>query len=120
VNGHESFSPSLSSHAIAEKLRPVLAADAPFYSVRTYDQTLPFYLERTFTLVQFRDELDYGLRLEPQLAVEDLQELRSRWTGHAQAYALMRPEDYDALRRDGWPMQVLARDGRRVVVRKPE
>lgn len=120
LNGHDSFAPSLSSYAIAQRLRAVVPAGVPFYSVRTYDQTLPFYLERTFTLVEFRDELDYGLRQQPELAIHDLQEFRARWAAQARAYAVTTPEQYELLRREGFPMQLVAEDGRRVVVKKPD
>ena len=33
----------------------------PFYSVDTYDQTLPFYLKRTVTMVAYKDELGFGI-----------------------------------------------------------
>ena len=36
---------------------PPYDRSAPFFQVRMYDQTLPFYLERTTTLVEYRDEL---------------------------------------------------------------
>ena len=45
---------------------PEVPQDAPLYSVGTYDQTLPFYWRRTFELVSYRGELDYGLRPTPR------------------------------------------------------
>jgi hypothetical protein len=36
-------------------------------------------------------------------------------SGH-EAYAIMQPDEYDRLRRDGVPMVELARDPRRVIV----
>ena len=56
---------------MAQQVLPYLKPGVPFYSVGTYDQTLDFYLGRTVTLVQFRDELDFGLQQEPQLAIPD-------------------------------------------------
>ena len=39
---------------------------APFYQIAMYDQTVPFYLGRTTTLVAFRDELALGIDAEPR------------------------------------------------------
>jgi 4-amino-4-deoxy-L-arabinose transferase-like glycosyltransferase len=44
---------------------PSYDRSAPFFQIRMYDQTLPFYLERTTTVVEFRDELGPGLDAEP-------------------------------------------------------
>jgi len=119
LNGHDSFAPSFSSDALARKMRGTVPPDAPFYSVRTYDQTLPFYLRRTFTLVEFRDELDFGLRQEPQLAIHDFEQFRSRWLSEPRAYAVTTHEQLALLRQAGLPMEIVAEDPRRVVVRKP-
>ena len=35
-----------------------------------YDQTLPFYLGRTTTLVDYRDELGLGLDAEPEKGID--------------------------------------------------
>ena len=40
---------------------PPYDRSAPFFQVHMYDQTLPFYLARTTTLVEYRDELGPGL-----------------------------------------------------------
>lgn len=120
LNGHNAFAPTMSSYGIAQKVRPLLTPGVPFYSVRTYDQTLPFYLNRTLMLVDYRDELDYGLKQQPELAIHTMADFRSRWAADRQAFALMTPEDYETLRGQGLPMKLVANDGRRVIVKKPE
>lgn len=119
LNGHNSFAPSLSSYALAQQLRGVVPSDAPFYSVRTYDQTLPFYLQRTFTPVEFRDELHFGLLQEPQLAIHNFEQFRSRWLSEPRAYAVTTHEHLAMLRQAGLPVEIVAEDLRRVVVRRP-
>ncbi len=64
----------MSAYRMAQQVKPYLKPGIPFYSVGTYDQTLDFYLGRTVTLVQFRDEMDYGLQQEPQLAIPTVEE----------------------------------------------
>ena len=53
MTGHQTLSPSFSTAHLAGTIRPLLDADTPFYSVRTYEHTLPFYLNRTMTLVEY-------------------------------------------------------------------
>jgi hypothetical protein len=36
------------------------------YNVDRYDQSLPYYLDRTIKLVEFTDELKFGIDQEPQ------------------------------------------------------
>lgn len=114
--GHESLGESNSAKAVAARLAPSMRPDVPFYSVQTYDQTLPFYFRRTVTLVDYRDEMDFGLTQEPGLAVPDLAEFEDRWRRDALAYALLAPGTHAHLASRGLPMTVLARDGRRVIV----
>ena len=117
--GHNSFAPTQSSYDIAQRVRPLLTPDVPFYSVGTYDQTLPFYLRRTMTMVQFRDEMDFGLKQQPALAIDSMDDFRLRWAADEQAFALMRPDIYETLRSQGLSMDVVVNDGRRMIVKKP-
>lgn len=120
LNGHNTLAPTQSSYDIAQKVRPLLTPDVPFYSVRTYDQTLPFYLNRTLTLVDYRDEFDYGLKQQPELAIHSMDDFHLRWTADKQAFALMTPPEHETLRSQGLPMEVVLNDGKRVIVRKPD
>lgn len=118
--GHENLSRSNSAYHIAMKVKPLLPASVPFYSVQMYDQTLPFYLERTVTLVDYQDEMAFGLEQEPGRWVPSMDEFRRRWQGDGDAFAVMTLEEYENLRREGFPMTEAARDTRRVIVRKPK
>jgi 4-amino-4-deoxy-L-arabinose transferase-like glycosyltransferase len=119
MQGHENLARSNSSHYIAQQVKPVLLPDVPFYSIGMYEQTLPFYLQRTFTLVDYRDELGFGLDQEPLLGIPTLDEFRSRWQAEGDAFAVMKPETYNLLQESHLPMMMVARDTRRVIVRKP-
>jgi len=81
-----------------------------------YDQTLPFYLCRTTTLVEYRDELGPGLDAEPGRGIARVADWVPRWQALSQGYALMSPDTYDALKAAGVPMRVVATDARRVLV----
>ena len=118
VTGHDSLNYVTSAYHLAQKINPVLRPGVPFYSVRTYEQTLPFYIGRTLTLVEFADELEFGLKQEPQLWVPTLAKFEQRWASHDDAFAVMPPDAYRELYSHGLPMEIIVSDPRRVVVRK--
>lgn len=119
ISGHESLSPSNSSHLLAEKIKPHIKPDIPFYSVNMYDQTLPFYLKRTFTLVAYQDELAFGLQQEPEKWISEMPSFELKWRNEPYALAIMSPETFDLLYSHSLPMLEVARDTRRVVVKTP-
>lgn len=119
IQGHEELGRSNSSYALANAVRPLLPPGVPFYSVDMYEQTFPFYLGRTVTLVHYTDEMGFGLEQQPELAIPTKEEFMTRWVHEPDAFAIMTPDTYNALQGQGLPMQVVARDTRRVVVRKP-
>ena len=96
-----------------------LHPDTAFYCVDDYEQSIPFYLRRTCTLVGYRGELDFGLQQEPERWVPDLQQFAARWQGHTDALALIRPESYATLSRMGLPMRVIYTSPSLVAVVKP-
>lgn len=95
---------------------PGVPADIPVYSVETYDQTLPFYWRRTFELVAYRGELDYGLRYDPRVELPTLEEFTAHWRAASSAYAVMEKKTFGELAARGVPMRELARDANRVLV----
>ncbi len=119
ILGHETLRGSRSAYDLAQAVHPYLDRTQPFYAVRLFDHTLPFYLGKTMTLVDYQDELALGLRMEPWLGVADVDEFVERWRDDARPLALMSPQTYEALSARGVPLKVIAEDRRRVVVRKP-
>jgi hypothetical protein len=119
LTGHNALAPSMSGYAMAQQVRPYLKPGVPFYSVGTYDQTLDFYLDRTVTLVQFRDELDFGLQLEPQLGIDTVDQWMQIWRGQPYALALIGNELYEQLSAAGFPMTRIAQDTRRSIIKTP-
>ena len=85
-----------------------------------YDQTLPWEIGRTVTLVSYQDELAMGISQEPERAISSMQEFRKRWLAVPQAYAMITPEYFAAEQRLGTPMVVLASNRKALIVaRKP-
>jgi 4-amino-4-deoxy-L-arabinose transferase-like glycosyltransferase len=119
ITGHNTLAPSYSGYHIARDIQQHLTETSHFYSVSTYDQTLPFYIKRTVTLVAFQGELAYGLEQEPQLSIPDIPSFERAWRSEPGALAIMEPHTYTELEDKRLPMQIVARDLRRIVVRSP-
>jgi 4-amino-4-deoxy-L-arabinose transferase-like glycosyltransferase len=92
---------------LTQHLRPWLTATTRLYCVNGYLQPIPFYLQRTCTLVGYRGELDFGLQQEPALALADLKQFAPAWQQQSDALAILRPEDYQELEALGAPMRVI-------------
>ena len=97
---------------------PPYDRNAPVFQVRMYDQTLPFYLRRTTTLVAYRDEMGMGLDIQPELAIPNVADWIARWKALPQGYALMSPETRAMLEKEDVPLRVIASDSRRVLVER--
>jgi 4-amino-4-deoxy-L-arabinose transferase-like glycosyltransferase len=95
---------------------PAADRDAPLYSVRTYDQSLTFYLRRPVTLVAYRGELDYGLRKTPQVAIGDIGEFLRVWAAQSRAFAVMNNSTFNELKERGMSMRVISRNVGKVLV----
>ncbi|MEO7728456.1 MAG: glycosyltransferase family 39 protein [Burkholderiales bacterium] len=119
VASEDALSPAHSTYHLVQKLKPYLKPGAPFYSVKTYEQTLPFYIGRTVTVVDYQDELSFGLEQEPRLWVPTLAEFERRWRADDYALAVMSLEMFDELQKAQLPMQLIARDTERIFVRTP-
>jgi 4-amino-4-deoxy-L-arabinose transferase-like glycosyltransferase len=118
-NAYETFSPRQSGKIVAAKMKPLLGSATRLYSVRHYDQTVPFYIGRPLELVDYYDEFEMGLKSEPGRSLASVDEFRADWLRPGDAMAIMQPGTFETLRKDGLPMQVLHEDPRRVLVRKP-
>ena len=95
---YNALSPATSSYHLVQQIVAAegpLRQDLPFFSVQTYEQTLPFYLKRTMTLVDFYDELNLGLEHEPEKGIPDVRQFESRWRALDAGYATMKPEVYE-------------------------
>ena len=99
---------------VGDKLR--FPREPPFYSVGSFDQSVPFYLGRPVTLVGHKDELAPGIAAEPGKYVASVEEFLERWGGHGEAFAIMEPDFYEKLKQQGLPGRVLARDAHLIIV----
>ncbi|MDO8207724.1 MAG: glycosyltransferase family 39 protein [Gallionella sp.] len=119
VSGYNTVARERSAKHIAEAIRAEVKPDIPFYSVLTYEQTLPFYLKRTFTLVQYQDEMGFGIRQEPQRWVPTLDAFAKVWDVQPEALAIMPVYVYPQLQQQGLAMKIIFQDTQHIVVKKP-
>jgi 4-amino-4-deoxy-L-arabinose transferase-like glycosyltransferase len=118
-DGYERLAPRQSGLQVAEVMKKSLTPATRVYSVGYYDQTIPFYLGRTVTLVDYRDEFSTGLDREPERAISTLEAFEADWVRPGDAMAIIHPDLHEKLSTRGLAMTLLHRDERRILVRKP-
>jgi 4-amino-4-deoxy-L-arabinose transferase-like glycosyltransferase len=119
LSGYNTVARERSAKHIAEAIRAEVTPAIPFYSVLTYEQTLPFYLKRTFTLVQYQDEMGFGIRQEPERWIPTLTEFTGVWASQPEALAIMPVHVYPMLQQLELPMKIIFEDTQHIVVKKP-
>ncbi len=119
--GAQDFAPQYSNKEFIDNVRAKIGEfdrNAPFYSVRTYDHTIPLELGRTVTLVAYADEMAFGLLMEPEKGIPTIDEFRERWRNDTRGYAVMPSRQYQDEVAAGTPMEVLGQTTRLVLVRR--
>jgi len=115
--GHRTLAPLFSVASLVASA-PAIPPGVPVYAVDGYDHTMPWYLRRTVTMVGYEDELEKAIAWEPAKFVRDEARFAERWRQDPVAFAFVPVQELDRLQKT-LPMQVLARDPRYVLVRKP-
>lgn len=119
TSGYNAIAKERSAYLLADAIRSHVKKNIPFYSVMTYEQTLPFYLKRTFTLVEFQDEMAFGIMQEPQRWVPDIPSFAKVWQAQAEALAIMPTEIYPMLKQQDMAMKIIFEDNQYIVIEKP-
>ena len=119
--GHETVGRRLSGYDLAMQAKPLIPEDAPLYSLGLLDHTVPFYLEKNSVMVNFQDELAFGIAQEPERWIPTLEEWLQVWQNPTpqHAFAIMNHALWRELRSQNISMEVIAQDELRVLVRKP-
>ena len=117
--GHDQFGQLKSSKALVGELRGELRPEMEIFSVRMYEQTFPFYLQRPVTLVDYRDEFAFGQQAEPGRSIATLDEFIGRWQASPHAMAMLGTATFSELQQRGVAMKPVFQDARRMVVVKP-
>lgn len=118
--GHSVWGERVSARDLSRRL---LAAEGeqrvatlPFYSVGLYDQSLPFYLRRTLTLVDYRDEMGPGLDRDPSRNGPTTAALTQGWRDGPPAYAVLGLDALTEWRATGAPACIVARNEREAII----
>jgi 4-amino-4-deoxy-L-arabinose transferase-like glycosyltransferase len=119
LSGYNTIANERSAKHIAAAIKDYVKPDIVFYSVLDYEQTLPFYIKHTFTLVQYDDEMGFGIKQEPQKAIATLAGFAQAWRGQSQALAIMPVYAYPLVQQLGIEMNIIYRDTQYIVVKKP-
>ena len=119
TSGYNTIAKERSAYLVADAIRPYVKADEPIYSVANYEQTLPFYLKRTFTLVQYQDEMAFGIMQEPQRWIPDIPSFAKVWQAQPAALAIVPVSIYPQLQRLNFDMKIIYEDSQLIVVSKP-
>ncbi len=120
LSGHETLAPAFSAYHVVQKIRGDVKPDVPFYVVDTFDHTLPFYLDRTVTMVGNKDELAQPIAREPRGFLPDAAAFARAWQSDRDAFAMFSANDLAGfLKAHPVPVRIVASDPRRVIVRKP-
>jgi 4-amino-4-deoxy-L-arabinose transferase-like glycosyltransferase len=118
--GHETLGRAVSGIDLVQRVKASIPEKVNFYSIRLLDHTVPFYLGRTMIMVESPDELGFGVNQQPELWMPTLDAFITRWQEDQTAYAIMVPEQFNALKAQNFPMQEVDRDSRRVIVKHPD
>jgi 4-amino-4-deoxy-L-arabinose transferase-like glycosyltransferase len=118
--GHEPLGRYKAGLDHVAKMSAELTPDTPIFAVNIYEQSIPFYLRRTLTLVAYADEMQFGVDQEPQLWIPKRENFVRRWeemrAAGKKALAIIHPDAFAELQKEGVPMRVISRDPRRVIV----
>ena len=118
ITGHNEAARDRSAKHVAEAIRGDVKPGVPFYSVMGYDWTLAFYLKQHFTLVQYQDEMSFGIQQEPERWVPTIEEFAEIWATQTEAMAIMPAAVFPRLQKLGVSMKIIYEDSQHIVVSK--
>ena len=119
VMGYDTLSASTSGQQLVLDFlvaEPQYRSDDAFFSIGMYEQTLPPYLHRAVTLVDYLDEMGLGAAMAPDKVRFNFADFAEQWEASERAYAIT---DFDQLPRmdfAGLDYRVIAADLRRVII----
>ncbi len=108
--------PSRSAYQLVQAIRADVHPDTALYSVQQYRQTIPPYLGRLLTLVDYKGELGPGERWQPGLMTATPAQFVHQWQASHDAIAFFPPSVWRRYRAQGLPGRVIARDSFTVAV----
>ncbi len=120
ARGFDQMAPKKITYAVAEAIKQHLTPETRLYAIKIYDQSLPFYLNRTMTLVDYVDEFEMGQKAEPAKHIAALKDLPAAWSMPGPAIAIIQPDATNELNAMGINFEIIYQDARRIAIRKTE
>jgi hypothetical protein len=123
ASGYEALSASTSSQQLVKdfvRLEPSHSTADPFYSIGLYEQTVPPYLGRTLTLVDYLDEQGLGASFAPEKVRFNFTDFAIEWETATRAYAITDFEKLPRMDLAGLPYRIVAVDLRRIIIARHE
>jgi len=108
-----------SAKSLALTLKPMLKAGDAVYCVGTYSQDIPPYLGRLISVVNYQNEMTFGIEAEPEMAAKRFigkETFIAQWKEPAPAYAFVPKPSLARWQAEGMPCTVLAESARFVLV----
>ncbi len=120
ARGFDDIAPKKLSYAVAEAIKQHLTPETRLYAIKIYDQSLPFYLKRTLTLVDYVDEFEMGQKAEPAKHIATIKDLPAAWSMAGPAIAIIQPDAVNELKAIGINFEIIYQDARRIAIKKTE
>jgi len=120
ARGFDTTSPKKLSYEVAEAINKRITPDTRLYAIKIYDQSLPFYLKRTLTLVDYVDEFQTGQKAEPEKYIAAIKNLPAAWSMPGPAIAIIQPDLVNELKALGINFEIIYQDQRRIAIQKTE
>ena len=119
ASGYDTLSASTSSRQLVQDflaLEPTYSKNDAFYTIGIYEQTVPPYLGRTLTLVDYLDEMGLGAWFAPEKVRFNFTDFALEWEGSDRAYAMTDFEKLPQMDLAGLQYRIVAVDLRRVII----
>ncbi len=119
AGGYDALSASTSSQQLVKdflSVEPSYRKEDAFYSVGIYEQTVPPYLGRTLTLVDYLDEMGLGAWFAPDKVRFNFTDFAIEWEGSERAYAITDFEKLPRMDLAGLQYRIVTVDLRRVII----
>ena len=108
--------PSRSAYQLVQQIKSDVHPDTKLYSVNQYRQTIPPYLGRLLTLVNYSGELGPGERWQPGLQTATPAQFVQQWDASRNAVAFFPPAVWRRYHAQGLPGRVIGEDSFTVAV----
>ncbi len=116
--GMNAITASRSSHLLANAIEASAAGDTPIFSYETFPRSAAFYLGKPIRLVGRPSELQMGVDSEPELFIENFDQLEKIWARLPSAVLIARVDNFDEKHMDALHGTVVYRGPSHMVIIK--